>query len=155
MPAKKKSTKNSKNQQKSIENQISNMEKSLNAIDKIKNEKIEKEIRQEKIQDKVDIIKEDLTNQLLSKNKFGKHFSDMIEDYLFFVKLKEDLQYDIKINGLRYDCKTGNGYTTDKPNESVQNLLKVNGQMLKILQELDLKEPDTDPSGEGEGDDLL
>ena len=46
---------------------------------------------------------------------------------------------------------TGNGYTTEKPNESVQNILKVNGQMLKILQDLDLKAPNED----GEGDDLL
>lgn len=75
----------------------------------------------------------------------------MIEDYVFLVKLKEELQNDIKIKGLRYTSFTGNGYLTEKANESVQNLLKVNGQMLKILQDLELKAPDE----EGEGDDLL
>lgn len=78
----------------------------------------------------------------------------MIEDYIFLVKLKEELQYDISINGIRYEAKTGNGYKTDKPNESVQNLLKVNAQMLKILQDLELKAPEEGPR-EGEGDDLL
>jgi len=76
----------------------------------------------------------------------------MIEDYIFFVKLKEDLQNDIKTKGLRYKSTTGNGYITDKANESVQNLIKTNAQMLKILQDLDLKAPDD--GGDG-GDDLL
>lgn len=46
------------------------------------------------------------------------------------------------------------GYLTDKPNESVQNLVKINAQMLKILQDLELKAPDENPK-EGGGDDLL
>jgi hypothetical protein len=114
------------------------------------NNKKEKE-RQKKLQEKLDIIKEDLNNQLTNQGKFGKQFEDMVEDYLFFVKLKEDLQLDIKINGLRCLRMTGNGFPAEKPNESVQNLIKVNAQMLKILQDLDLKAPDE----EGEGDDLL
>ena len=94
-----------------------------------------------------------LKNQLLAQNKFGKQFDDMVEDYIFLVKLKEELQYDIKSNGIRYFTTTGNGFTSSKPNESVPNLLKVNGQMLKILQDLELKAPEENPGGEG--DDLL
>lgn len=119
----------------------------------VKKEKISKEEKErlKKLQIKIDTIKEDLSNQLVNQGKFGKQFEDMIEDYLFFVKLKEELQLDIKNNGLRCLRMTGNGFPSEKPNESVQNLIKVNAQMLKILQDLDLKTPDE----EGEGDDLL
>ena len=68
--------------------------------------------------------------------------------------LKEELQYDIDTRGIRYEARTGNGYKTDKPNESIKNLTNVTTEMRKILQDLDLKEPE-EPPEEGEGDDLL
>ncbi len=135
--------------QKSTENATKTDKKEKKNIQK-KTTNEEKE-RLKKLQTKIDTIKEDLNNQLVNQGKFGKQFEDMIEDYLFFVKLKEELQLDIKNNGLRCLRMTGNGFPSEKPNESVQNLIKVNAQMLKILQDLDLKAPDE----EGEGDDLL
>lgn len=148
MPIEKKTGKKAKNNEKEIENQNKSSKKNTKTLSKIKKE-LEK--RTKAIDEKANIIKEDLKEQLLSQNKFGKQFEDMIEDYVFLVKLKEELQNDIKTKGLRYTSITGNGYLTEKANESVQNLLKVNGQMLKILQDLELKAPDE----EGEGDDLL
>jgi len=103
--------------------------------------------------DKKNAIKEDLQAQLISQGKFGKHFDDMIEDYLYLVDLKERLKKDINDNGIRYKSTGGNGFTTYKPNESCERLLKTNAQMLKILQDLDLKAPDE--GGGDEGDDLL
>lgn len=146
---------------KKLEIQIENTEKSLNVIDKINEEekqriqqieaKIEAEKKRlKKVEKKAKNIKNDLKNQLKTQGKSGKHFDDMIEDYIYFVKLKEDLQNDIEVNGLRVETKTGNGYTTEKDNKSVDHLIKVNGQMLKILQDLELKSPE-----EGEGDDLV
>ena len=88
----------------------------------------------------------------MAQNKSGKQFDDMIEDYIYLVKLKEELQYDIKKNGIRYETMTGNGFKTEKPNESCERLLKVNAQMLKILQDLNLKAPE---EGSGEEGDLL
>lgn len=144
------------NKEKEIEKQIGNLEKVTKVAEKIKQEKKKEQEENEErlnfLEDKIKTIREDLRNQLFVQNKFGKQFDDMIEDYIFLVRLKEDLQYDIAVNGLRYNSMTGNGYTTSKPNESVQNLLKVNGQMLKILQDLDLKTPD---EGGEAGDDLL
>ena len=96
-----------------------------------------------------------MQTQLLNQNKIGKQFDDMVEDYLFFAKLKETLQYDIAVNGIRLDVRTGNGYIAQKDNKSIDSLLKTNQQMLKILQELDLKAPNEGDSEEGEGDDLL
>jgi len=99
-------------------------------------------------------IREDLKNQLIEQNKFGKHFESLVEDYINLEKLKRKIQKDIDKNGLRIKLKTGNGFESEKPNESVQNILKVNGQQLKILQDLELKTPSQTPK-EGEGDDLL
>lgn len=92
--------------------------------------------------DLIQIIRNDLLNQLDEQQKYGKHFTDMVEDYIYFVKLKMKLQDDINKKGLRYRVKSGNGFSSSKPNESVQNLIKVNGQMLTILEKLELKAPD-------------
>lgn len=158
MPAKKKTIKNTKKRTKTIENQLDNIESNIDEHQKVLEEQRrqakQEELRQNKIDEKIDSIREDLKTQLINQNKFGKHFDDQVEDYLFFIRVKEDLQNDIKINGIRYKAMTGNGYKTDKPNESVQNLVKVNAQMLKILQELDLKEPEENPEA-GDDNDLL
>ena len=99
-------------------------------------------------------IREDLKNQLIEQNKFGKHFESLVEDYINLEKLKRKIQKDIDDNGIRITVMTGNGFKSEKPNESVQNILKVNGQQLKILQDLELKAPSQTPK-EGGGDDLL
>ena len=78
----------------------------------------------------------------------------MVEDYLYFYRLKERLQNDIDNNGIRYKTTGGNGFTTYKPNESCERLIKTNAQMLKILQDLNLKAPD-EGLEEGEEDNLL
>ena len=117
---------------------------------KSKNEEVESE--------KIRAIRTDLTNQLLEQNRFGKHFEDMVEDYIYLVKLKEKLQEDIDKKGIRYTVQTGNGFKQKKPNESVVNILKVNNQMLKILQDLDLKTPelpDIPENEESDADGLL
>lgn len=155
MPTRKKTNKTTENKEKEMEKQIENVEKVVKVLTENEKNKRkqqrEKQKRQKIIKEKADTIREALKDQLTNQNKYGEQFDDMIEDYIFLVNLKEELQYDIKDKGLRYSSMTGNGYMIDKPNESVQNLLKVNGQMLKILQELDLKAPDE----EGEEGDLL
>ena len=67
---------------------------------------------------------------------------------------KRKMQKDIDDNGLRIKVMTGNGFKTEKKNDSVLDILKVNGQQLNILQDLDLKAPSQTPK-EGVGDDLL
>ena len=144
----------SKKELKQLENQVNNAEKALDAIDKIsaeeqkkieeqkKKEKAEKR-RLKKINEIADLIREDLKTQLDLQEKVGKHFDNMVEDYIYFYRLKEDLKYDIAENGLRIESQTGNGYKTEKDNKSVDQIIKVNGQMLKILNDLELKVPDS------------
>ncbi len=93
-------------------------------------------------------IKADLMAQLKNQRKEGKHFVDLVDDYIFLYDLKKKMQKDINKRGLRYTSVSGNGVTTEKPNENVQNILKVNGQMLKILSELELQEPSVTADGD-------
>lgn len=95
-------------------------------------------------------IRTDLLEQLDENNMIGKQYEDLIEDYIELFKLKNLLIDDIHKKGLRSRVKTGNGFYQTKPNESVDRLFKVNTQMLKVLDELDLKKPKADDE-----DDLL
>lgn len=117
--------------------------------------KSKKQKNEEVESDKIIAIRNDLKNQLLEQNRFGKQFEDMIEDYIYLVKLKDKLQEDIDKKGIRYTVQTGNGFKQQKPNESVVNILKVSNQMLKILEDLDLKAPELpeDPKNANEGSD--
>lgn len=106
------------------------------------------EIENEKIIE----IRTDLKQQLEDMNKYGKFYDDLIEDYIQMVKMKDNLKADIKEKGIRFKVKTGNGFMQVKPNESVQNFLKVNNQMLKILDSLGLKAPpESDPGDDEDG----
>ena len=158
LATKKKNNKNSSNKTKKLEKDIQNMENNLARLQKIskeqEKEKKQEEKRKKQLEEKIETIRNDLKTQLLNQNKLGKQFDDMIEDYIYFVKLKEELQKDINLKGIRYESMTGNGYVIEKDNKSPEILLKVNSQMLKILQDLDLKTPDAGPEA-GEGDDLL
>lgn len=147
MATKKKTPKSTSKKEKELEEMVKKLEEKIEKIEAV-------EELEERIKEKKQSIKEDLQNQLIVQKKFGKQFDDMIEDYLYFVELKERLQNDININGIRYKTTGGNGFTTYKPNESCERLIKTNGQMLTILDKLDLKAPDEEPK-EGEGGDLL
>lgn len=86
-------------------------------------------------------IRQDLMEQLEAKGMISKFYIDLVNDYIKYYELKESLQKDIKKRGLRYEVVSGNGFSSEKPNESVQNLMKVTATMLKILQDLDLQKP--------------
>ncbi len=147
MATKKKNTKTTSKKEKELEKTIEQLEEKIQEIENIK-------VLEDKIMQKEEEIREDLQEQLRTQNKFGKQFDDMVEDYLYFYRLKERLQNDIDNNGIRYKTTGGNGFTTYKPNESCERLIKTNAQMLKILQDLNLKAPD-EGLEEGEEDNLL
>lgn len=85
-----------------------------------------------------DEIKKNLLLQLEGLNIKGKHFENLIEDYMNFYDIKNDLQLDIKQRGTMIYWTRGRecGW---KKNESLDALNKANTQMLKILSELRLK----------------
>ena len=93
------------------------------------------------------LVKVDLEKQLQSLNKYGKHYDDLVADYIYYLDLKDFLIQDIRISGLRIITTTGNGFETSKANESIQNLLKISSLMLKLLNDLGLQAPPIDDEG--------
>ncbi len=87
---------------------------------------------------------ESLLQQLRMQNKTGKFYEDLANDYVTYWELKKKLISDIKQKGIRYKTTNGNGIATEKPNESIQNLQKTTATMLKILNDLKLREPLSD-----------
>lgn len=86
------------------------------------------------------LIKESLIKEAKLRNMDQEFYLDMIDDYICLFNLKSELQYDIQKHGIKTKVQTGNGFKVTKDNPSVQNLLKVNTQMLKILSDLNLKD---------------
>ena len=85
-----------------------------------------------------DEIRKNLLSQLENSNIVGKHFEDLIEDYMNFYDIKNELQQDIKQRGSMTYWTRGRDCGWKK-NESLDALNKANTQMLKILSELRLK----------------
>lgn len=93
-------------------------------------------------------IKESLLEQLRLQNKTSDFYLDLVSDYMDYWSLKKKLITDIRKKGIRYDTVNGDGIKVEKPNESVTNLPKITTAMLKILNDLNLKEPLSNSSAE-------
>lgn len=91
--------------------------------------------------EKYNLIKEDLKDQLIDQNKLGHQYDDLLDHAVYLFELKDKLQNDINKNGIRIKSMTGNGYEKEEDNKSVDKLLKVSAQLMKILSELGLNEP--------------
>jgi len=102
-----------------------------------------KKIKVEKYQN----IKEALKEQMAEQNQLGYQYDDLLNHAIYLFKLKDVLQKDIEENGIRLKSMTGNGYEKIDDNKSVDKLLKVSAQLMKILNDLNLKEP---PALDGE-----
>ena len=88
-------------------------------------------------------IRFDLLDQMQRRGLYGKQYEDLVEDYIALWDVKEKLITDIKNRGAVVDYVSNNGTTNKRKNDSVGDLLKVNGQMLKILDALGL-DPEAD-----------
>lgn len=86
-------------------------------------------------------IKEDLINQLELKGMHHSFYKDMVEQYCQYYNMKNELMKDIKQKGVRIEVTSGNGFATSKDNGSIMLSIKVTQTMLKILNDLGLKEP--------------
>lgn len=88
--------------------------------------KTKRELKQSEIQ-------QDLFDQLERNGTVGKYYTDLVDDYMALWETKNGLIEDIKGRGPVVPYVTGAGVVNMKKNESVGELLKVNAQMLKIL----------------------
>lgn len=96
----------------------------------------------------VKAIKEDLIQQLTLKNMTQSFYMDLVDQYCSYFTMKNDLMDDIKNNGVRLEITSGNGFTTSKTNDSILYVQKITTMMLKILNDLDLKQPVLDDTSD-------
>lgn len=84
-------------------------------------------------------IERDLLEQLGEENNNNSHYKELIKDYLFMWDTMQELKLDIEERGVSVfwqNSETQYGY---KKNDSISEMTKVNNQMLKILNDLDIK----------------
>lgn len=93
-------------------------------------------------------IKKDLLDQLERNGTVGKYYMNLVDDYMDMWITKCLLIEDIKERGVRVYYNNGGGQSGYKKNDSVDQRIKLNAQMLKLLSELGIK-----PSQDGEVDD--
>lgn len=96
-------------------------------------------------------IKTDLLDQLERNGTTGKYYVDLVTDYMDLWVTKCLLVDDIQQNGVTVTYDNGGGQKGRKKNDSVEQRIKVNAQMLKLLSELGIKPM---RSG-GDGDDEM
>ena len=96
-------------------------------------------------------IAADLIKQLKSKNANTPTLLSQIDDYMAMWVTKELLIMDIETRGSYVEYDNGGGQTGTKKNESVADLIKVNAQMLKLLDALEIK-PSNSAGGEANAD---
>lgn len=100
-------------------------------------------------------IRESLLGQLRAQNKWIDYYLDLVSTYMIHWRLKEDLSKDVKENGLRVTVTSGNGFETEKPNTSIQDLQRETTIMLQILDKMDLRTPVLSSQKAGAGDGYL
>ena len=101
--------------------------------------------------EKYDEIRRDLLDQLERNGTCGKYYTDLIEDYMSFWVDKQLLTDDIQARGVVVTYNNGGGQSGKKRNDSIADKIKVNVQMLNILNALGIKPAPAD----GDDDDPL
>ncbi len=94
-------------------------------------------------------IHADLLTKLKESGATGKQYEDLVNDYMRLWDTKNGLIADIEERGTKVLIETA-AASNLKTNDSVPDLLKVNAQMLKILDCLGIK-PTSDDGGSGGG----
>ena len=112
--------------------------------DNLKNikEKNNREAKKKKSDKSKSVLKEGLIKQLEQKGytlKDNPYIFDKLEDYVTFFKIKNALIQDLEDRGLVVEWNNSETSRGEKLNESLSMFLKVDTQMLKILNFLDLK----------------
>ncbi len=83
-------------------------------------------------------IRQSLIDQLKANGSDNAFFRDMVEDYMQFWVIKYMTTIDIRTRGPIIVYNNGGGQSGTKENPSVAYQIKINNQMLKILNQLNL-----------------
>lgn len=94
-------------------------------------------------------IREDLLAQLERNGTTGACYTDLVDDYMEMWDTKNKLTEDIRERGVTVKCVTQAGENIRK-NDSVGELVKLNAQMLKLLDSLGIKPSQADGDRDAE-----
>lgn len=81
-------------------------------------------------------VKESLLEQLRLKGADKPVFVSLVEDYMKLWATKEKLLVDINKRGIFFEDNSAAGKRMKKQNPSTKEVVAVNSQMLKILEQL-------------------
>lgn len=95
-------------------------------------------------------IRQDLLDQLERNGTVGRYYTDLVDDYMDMWITKSLLVEDIQSRGVIVTYNNGGGQSGAKKNDSIEQRIKINAQMLKLLDSLGIKPSQTD----GEPDEL-
>lgn len=98
-----------------------------------------------------DAIRADLLEQLERNGTVGKYYTDMVDDYMTMWDVKNQLADDLAENGAVRERYYANGTVAMENSKSTDQLLKVNAQMLKLLENIGIGPAQV----EGDDDDEL
>ena len=84
-------------------------------------------------------IRKDLMNQLKRNRISTQYYIDLVEKYMEFWDIENDLIDDIRERGVVVTYDNGGGQKGIKKNDSIDQRIKVSAQMLKILDSLGIK----------------
>lgn len=81
-------------------------------------------------------IKNSLLETLEKTNNKTPYFVNLVEDYMSFFETKEQAKAEIEDKGVMVEYQNGKNQNGYKKNDMIEVILKVNAQMIKILDKL-------------------
>lgn len=94
-------------------------------------------------------IKADLLAQLDQNGTTETYYRDLVDDYMEMWNTKNGLTADIKTRGEKVQFVTASGANM-KTNDSIGDRLKVNAQMLKLLDSMGIKPSQSEGASDDE-----
>lgn len=84
-------------------------------------------------------IQQGLLDRLREQQNDGPYFLNLVDDYMAFWDIKNGLIQDVQKRGVMVKWENGEKQSGHKKNDSISELIRVNTQMMKILQQLNIK----------------
>lgn len=90
----------------------------------------------------------DLKGQLIKNNNYSAYTEELLQKYMNFTQIEEQLKADINLRGVNIFWSNGGGQEGYKKNDSISELVKTNAQKIKLLGTLGIKAPEIKESGD-------
>ena len=92
----------------------------------------------------------DLKQQLIKNGNYSAYTEDLLQQYMTFTYIEEELNEDIARRGVSVYWNNGGGQEGWKKNDSITELNRVNLQKIKLLGYLGIKAPKPEAPEAGE-----